>query len=189
MDFFSDSLARLKHHLRVSKDGEVAAALGLSKTAFSERKKRGSFPEKELRALADLRPDLGIDVDYVLTGTSPHRVRAAVSTLGRRIRQLRAERSPGEFCEAFGVTPEELRRIETGVELPSPELVMRLVEAHPNEDALWILTGQSPSLDGELSPLEIILIENYRASSEEGQEMLRRHAAACAEYHAKADQR
>lgn len=68
MDFFSDSLVRLKHYLRVSKDQEVAAALGLSKTAFSERKKRNSFPEKELRALAQQRPELGIDVEYVLTG-------------------------------------------------------------------------------------------------------------------------
>lgn len=68
MDLFSDCLSRLKHELRVSKDGEVAAALALSKTAFSERKKRGSFPEKELIALAKERPDLGIDVHYVLTG-------------------------------------------------------------------------------------------------------------------------
>lgn len=66
MDFFSDSLDRLKHELRVSKDGEVASALGMTKTAFSERKKRGSFPEKELRALAAERPE--IDVRYVLTG-------------------------------------------------------------------------------------------------------------------------
>lgn len=68
MDFFSDSLARLKHELRVSKDGEVAVALGMSKTAFAERKKRGSFPEKELKNLAETRPELEIDVPYVLTG-------------------------------------------------------------------------------------------------------------------------
>lgn len=50
----------------MSKDGEVAVALGMTKTAFSERKKRGSFPEKELRALAAEKPE--IDVHYVLTG-------------------------------------------------------------------------------------------------------------------------
>ncbi|TXI17654.1 MAG: hypothetical protein E6Q67_12805 [Roseateles sp.] len=70
MDFFSDALARLKHELRVSKDQEVAALLGLGKTAFSERKKRGSFPHKELLALAEERPELGIDVNYVLTGAA-----------------------------------------------------------------------------------------------------------------------
>ena len=79
MDFFSDSLLRLKHYLRVSKDQEVANALGLSKTAFSERKKRSSFPEKELRALAQQRPELGIDVDYVLTGAGRDGVTSAVA--------------------------------------------------------------------------------------------------------------
>ena len=68
MDFFSEALVRLKHQLRVSKDGEVAAALGLSKTAFSERKKRGSFPEAELRTLAREKPELGLDPDLVLFG-------------------------------------------------------------------------------------------------------------------------
>ena len=68
MNLFSECMDRLKPALRVSKDQEVAAALGLSKTAFSERKKRGSFPDRELRKLAMERPDLGIDVDYVLTG-------------------------------------------------------------------------------------------------------------------------
>ncbi|MFM9881226.1 MAG: helix-turn-helix domain-containing protein [Burkholderiaceae bacterium] len=66
MNFFSDALSRLKHQLRVSKDQEVAALLGLSKTAFSERKKRGSFPEREVLELAKKRPDL--DAGYVLTG-------------------------------------------------------------------------------------------------------------------------
>ncbi|HEY0954010.1 MAG TPA: helix-turn-helix domain-containing protein [Roseateles sp.] len=70
MDFFSEALARLKHELRVSKDQEVAALLGLGKTAFSERKKRGSFPHKEVLALVDARPELGIDVNYVLTGSA-----------------------------------------------------------------------------------------------------------------------
>lgn len=65
---YSDSVLRLKYCLRVSKDQEVAAALGLSKTALSQRKRLNSFPEKDLRALAQQRPELGIDVGYVLTG-------------------------------------------------------------------------------------------------------------------------
>ena len=68
VDFFSEALVRLKHQLRVSKDGEVATALGLSKTAFSERKKRGSFPEAELRTLARDKPELQLDPDLVLFG-------------------------------------------------------------------------------------------------------------------------
>ena len=66
MNLFSESLSRLKFQLRVSKDQEVAAALGLSKTAFSERKKRGSFPEREVLDLCKSRPEL--DSHYILTG-------------------------------------------------------------------------------------------------------------------------
>lgn len=68
VDFFNDKLNRLKTVLGVTKDKEVGEALSLKEKAFNARKTRGSFPEKELRALAQQRPELGIDVDYVLTG-------------------------------------------------------------------------------------------------------------------------
>ena len=68
MIIFSDALDRLKHELRVSKDQEVAALLGLGKTAFSERKKRESFPDREVRALSASRPELELDVDYIFSG-------------------------------------------------------------------------------------------------------------------------
>lgn len=66
--FFDQQLSRLKKVLEVREDQEAATALGMTKAAFSARKTRGSFPEKELRALAQRRPELGIDVEYVLTG-------------------------------------------------------------------------------------------------------------------------
>lgn len=69
MQSFKSSLDRLKHELRVSKDSEVAARLGMSKTAFSERKKRESFPEREVVRLSSQNPELDLDVTYVLTGT------------------------------------------------------------------------------------------------------------------------
>lgn len=77
MNFFSGALQRLKYCLRVSKDGEVADALGFTKSAFAERKRRGAFPETELRALAQARPDLRIDVAYILTGVTTDERRAA----------------------------------------------------------------------------------------------------------------
>lgn len=67
---FTHKLARLKLVLGRSKDKEVCAALGLKVTAFSARKARDAFPEKELRALAQKFPELGIDVNYVLTGVA-----------------------------------------------------------------------------------------------------------------------
>ncbi|MDR0480776.1 MAG: helix-turn-helix domain containing protein [Gallionellaceae bacterium] len=68
VDFFNACLGRLKVAIGASKDKEVAEALGLEEKAFNARKRRGSFPEKELYTLAAKRPELGIDTDYVLTG-------------------------------------------------------------------------------------------------------------------------
>lgn len=67
-DEFMPPLLRLQRLLGVSKDKEVAEALGLSVTALSERKRRGSFPIERLHDLARRRPDLAIDAHYVLTG-------------------------------------------------------------------------------------------------------------------------
>ena len=66
MGNFSEVLDRLKHELRVSKDQEVADFLGMSKTAFAERKRREVFPEEKLLAVAPEHP--GVDVGYVLRG-------------------------------------------------------------------------------------------------------------------------
>jgi hypothetical protein len=59
-------LLRLKECLGVSKDGEVAAALGMSKAAFSQRKNGGAIPQDKLLDLRRTRPD--VDVLYILTG-------------------------------------------------------------------------------------------------------------------------
>ncbi len=68
MENFDQQLLRLKQSLGVTSDQDVAAALGLTKAAFSERKKRGAFPEEKLYALAAKRPDLRLDVLHVLAG-------------------------------------------------------------------------------------------------------------------------
>lgn len=68
MQEFDQQLLRLKAQLRVTSDQDVAALLGMSKAAFSDRKRRGSFPVDKLQALAHQRPDLPLDVLYVLTG-------------------------------------------------------------------------------------------------------------------------
>lgn len=68
MNFFDEASLRLKQQLKVTEDKQVAEALGMTGNAWTMRKRRGSFPEKELRALAQQRPELGLDVEYVLTG-------------------------------------------------------------------------------------------------------------------------
>ncbi len=68
MNFFEEATLRLKQQLNVTADQEAAAILGLTKHAWMGRKKRDSFPEKELWALSAQRPDLNLDVDYILKG-------------------------------------------------------------------------------------------------------------------------
>lgn len=68
MGNFQAALLRLKEHLGLETDKEVAELLGMTVKAFTARKARDSFPEEKLRALAQRRPDLPIDVDYVLNG-------------------------------------------------------------------------------------------------------------------------
>lgn len=65
---FDQILLRLKQQLGVTTDKEVAGALGLSKTAFAERKRRGVFPVEAVAVLAGRNSN--IDVDYVLNGVS-----------------------------------------------------------------------------------------------------------------------
>ncbi len=65
---FDQQLLRMKAVLGMTSDQAVAAALGMTKAAFSDRKRRGAFPEDKLRGLAQQRPELLLDVDYVLTG-------------------------------------------------------------------------------------------------------------------------
>lgn len=66
--FFEQALLRLKEQLQLQADKEVASVLGLSPTAFNDRKKRDAFPEDKLLALSAKRPDLKLDVTYILTG-------------------------------------------------------------------------------------------------------------------------
>lgn len=67
---FDQQLLRLKQALNTTEDQVVARRLGLSKGAFAARKGRDAFPADKLAALAHAHPELGIDVQHVLTGKS-----------------------------------------------------------------------------------------------------------------------
>lgn len=73
MGSFEKSLLRLKEQLGVSTDKEAAELLALSDKALNARKRRDSFPVKEVFALAAQRPELGLDPDWIVTGSS-HRM-------------------------------------------------------------------------------------------------------------------
>lgn len=65
---FDIQLLRLKKVLGVTEDQQVAQFLGMTKHAFSDRKRRGAFPMDKVLALKATRPDLAIDDVYILTG-------------------------------------------------------------------------------------------------------------------------
>ncbi|AST88006.1 transcriptional regulator [Ralstonia pseudosolanacearum] len=79
MPDFEKSLLRLKEQLGVSTDKEAADLLGMSDKALNARKRRDSFPMTEVFALAAQRPELGLDPDWIITGTS-----SKVETADRR---------------------------------------------------------------------------------------------------------
>lgn len=180
-DLFVAKLNRLKTALGVSKDKEAGDLLGLKEQAFNARKSRGSFPEKELRALAQQRPDLGIDVELVLTGQSTQAAAAQmVLNMGARFREVRGTRSADEFAALLGTTPQTIAAIEAQTQPPTSELVKKLIKTHPDKDVMWLLGGKATTLEqvgGALSPQEIILIGNYRNASKEGKAALGHLAA------------
>jgi hypothetical protein len=108
MNSFAEQLGRLKATLGVTEDQEVAAALGLSRAAFSERKRRGSFPVDKLKLLASAKPEVGIDVDYVLSGAHTGGDRTAA------VEEVRSRR--GAFAPALD-TPYLLKVLERVNEL------------------------------------------------------------------------
>ena len=179
---FDEQLSRLKTVLGVDEDQDVARALGLTKAALSARKTRGSFPADKLYALAAMRPDLGIDVSHVLRGiTTGAAASEAVKNIPAAVHEVRSAMGEAEFAAAWGIGAEQLAQIESGQRLPSPDLLKRLAALYPDHSA-YLLTGMRPELPGPLSGAEVVLVANYRASSEEGQAALRRAAAFHATY-------
>lgn len=65
---FPAQLHRLKTALNVAEDREVAAALGMTPTALALRKRRDAFPEEQLISLAASRPELRLDIVFIVTG-------------------------------------------------------------------------------------------------------------------------
>ena len=163
-DLFTEQLVRLKHFLNVQEDQEAAEVLGLSKAALSARKTRGSFPAKELRALAQQRPDLGIDVDYVLTGEPP------------------PDDGGGETDDAFADRIQAESRMRALVEaLPLDDhrrmRLAALMRGDPAQDAPQIAEAIRDAL---LDKGEQLLLDNYRRCSNEARAYLVQECALLA---------
>lgn len=85
MKDFDERVLRLKLALGLTKDHEIATALGLSKAAFSNRKQLDLFPVDSLFRLQEQRPLM--DCVHVLTGKKleplPLYLLAAIRCLAR----------------------------------------------------------------------------------------------------------
>lgn len=175
MDFiaFERALLRLKETVGVQTDKDLAHLLGLEVSALNKRKSRGSFPVEKLRDLAEQQPELKIDTNYVLTGVR----KADLAGLGDRLRAARGDRSVEDFAAALGVQAQELAQVELGT-LPTREFLKRALPKLPSDvDGVWLLTGHAFRLDGELTPQETILVDNFRHAGAADQETLKRLAA------------
>ncbi|PKM31751.1 MAG: hypothetical protein CVV07_01160 [Gammaproteobacteria bacterium HGW-Gammaproteobacteria-11] len=132
---FDAQLLRLKEVLGVTSDQEVAAALGMTKAAFSERKRRDAFPEEKLYALAARRLDLAVPVEYILTG----------ETEMEHFKRVEG-RAPGDYLE---LTQKVLGRAQAGLTQDEADL-LELFRAAPltlKMQAVALLSG-----DGSTGP-------------------------------------
>lgn len=177
MNDFGSVLLRLKGQVHLHADKEIAALLGLSDKAFHARKTRSAFPADKLFALAAKRPELNIDVNYVLNGKrSEPSVMAAISKAGSRVQVIRGTRTQQEFAEALGISSDHLEQVEAGDQWLDKDLHQRLVEQE-HVSPMWLLSGEVPPLDGEITPLEVLLIHGYRACTAAQQAEIRREVA------------
>lgn len=175
---FSALLLRLKQQVGLHTDKDVAELLGMSVKAFHARKTRGVFPEEKLLALSAQRPELKLDVSYILRGQpGKQAAERMLANFGPRLKEIRGDRTPAAFAKLLGITVKDVAALEGGLRRPTTQEVIRLQEAHPDRSVNWLFGGDAPRLDRELDDLEVILIQNYRACAPEAREALRQQAA------------
>ena len=179
MNNFDEQLLRLKQAAKTNADQDVAALLGLSKAAFSDRKKRGAFPEDKVWALAKQKPELMIDVGYVLNGKRTlANIKAKLATSGERVRQVRDEMglSVAAFASHLGVVANVVTQAEAGNSSSLNELLSPLATKCVISP-MWLLSGELQVLEGDLSPFEVFVIERYRLLGPQQRTALRACAA------------
>ena len=97
--------------------------LGLGEKALNARKRRGVFPVDKLKALAADRPELKLDVKYVLTGVSDaleRRLEAIKRTTELSVRLYPEDRVKGLL----------VRDVLLGAEFGSSEIIDHAVESY-----------------------------------------------------------
>lgn len=147
MTDFQSQLLRLKEQLNVATDREVAALFGLSDQGLNSRKARGAFPEDKLYALAAKRPELGLDVPYILSGE-----RSSVEDGGPagtftacllRLKESLAIAADKDVAELLGMSPPAFHHRKARGAFPVDKLYA-LAAKRPDLrlDAGYVLTGE-----------------------------------------------
>lgn len=133
MNFFEEASLRLKQQLKVTEDRQAAELLGMTRNAWTLRKRRENFPTKEVFALAAQRPELGLDPDWIVTGSSNK-----METAGSREASL---------LQCFRkLTDGDQQRLLQSALLWSGEMVLSIPQRKSSEDEIDLL---GPILRGE----------------------------------------
>lgn len=175
---FDMQLLRLKQALGVTDDQAVAEALGMSKQAFADRKRRDAFPADKLYALAVQRPDLKISAQYVLSGTGvAEETSRRLEAFPSRIAALRGAQGFDWLEGKTGIPAAQLELMEAGRATPSGDQFAKLVKAFPEHSPSWLAGGPKPELGKDLADPEVMLIRNYRECPPSIQAAIRELAA------------
>jgi transcriptional regulator with XRE-family HTH domain len=134
-------LLRLKQATGLAGDQDVAALLGMKRSAFSARKQRDAFPVARLHAAAARDPDAHLDVDFILTGKSNGAGGGAHA--GGRLRGQREALSltQADAAALCGISREMWGRYEREAAMPGADVLAAMTGA--GFDVAHILTGKS----------------------------------------------
>lgn len=134
---FGAIILRLMQLKGFTQEFQVAELLGYSRTAFSQRKKRGSIPVDKIAIICDQE---GWDLKWILYGGGE----------GKRIQAYRMSlRSKvGEFAKSIGIQTGSLLDIENQKVQPSTELIEAIIK-HTDICPEWLSAGVGAMRKGD----------------------------------------
>lgn len=156
---FLEVLQRLKMALDCSDDVQVAARLGISKTAFNNRKLRGSLPVEAIDALIQ---DEGLNPEFIYQGIGSVHLdidgESWQAGFNKRLAQSLGMETYLGILVREGYKANQLKEVAKGLREPSPQM-LRDMRRCLQLDLNWLVCGDS---DAALTPYERSLLVGYR---------------------------
>lgn len=176
-EIFLEVLSRLKLVLDVDGDAAVAVRLGLSKTAFNNRKLRGSLPTSAIEALIESE---GLSREFIYEGTGSVHVDTDAGSweagLNKRLAQSLGLATYVDVLVREGYAKAALKAVAGGKQAPLPKL-LRDMRRCLALDLNWLVCGDT---DTALSQEERALVAAYRKAPSVGKEFIRQAAGMAA---------